>query len=190
MTEGGTATFPVTVSGAAGNPFTVDYTVDDGGNSLPGGTLTFDGTDSNLTGQISVPLPADDGSPQPDTTVTVTLGTPAWVDTSDADPAPTVAQGSAQTTVVDNDWTIGAIQTTPDNATVSERGSNTIKPGARSVHHQLSTDLSFVAVQQVFDTDACDPVAFHDRGHDFRVVQRGGAVLTGVEHIFQAEALR
>ncbi len=123
VAEGGMAVFPVTVSAAAGNDFTVDYTVDDNGNALPGGTLTIGGGDTSSS--ISVPIP-DDGQPNGDTTLTVTLGTPAWVDTGDSDPAPTVAQGQAQVTVVDHDWTIGAIQTAPGNATVSESGSNTI----------------------------------------------------------------
>lgn len=123
VAEGGTAVFPLSLSGTAEGDFTVSYTVSDGGNSSTA-TATISASDPSPAISVS---PADDSTPGPDRTLSVTLDGTAWVDTNDTNSSPSIApQNEAQVTVVDNDWTIGAIQTTPANATVSERGSNTI----------------------------------------------------------------
>ena len=108
VTEGSTAHFPVTISPAAGVAFDVSYTATGGGVS---GSFHVD------QGATSVSVPVatvDNGTPQDDRTMTVTLTGTNASNGSSVDGTPGTG------TIIDNDWTITLSPINP--GAVSEQG--------------------------------------------------------------------
>src|SRR5581483_7715031 len=122
--EGGTANFPVTLDQAAADDINVNYTVTLGSGTPTTGSLLIQ--QGQTSGAISVQTPSDDGMPNGDVGLSVTLNSITLDDSSDGSGDAVIGDPSTGTaTVVDGDWQIGSIATTPGSATVSESG-NTI----------------------------------------------------------------
>jgi hypothetical protein len=108
--EGSPATFPVSISPAAGVAFNVNYTASAGGVS---------GSFHVSQGATSMQVPVatvDNGTPEDDKTFTVTLTGTNATNGSTVDGTP------ASGTIIDNDWTITLSPINP--AAVSEQGGS------------------------------------------------------------------
>ena len=109
VTEGSPATFPVSISPAAGVAFNVSYTATNGG--VNGSFHVNQGATS-----MQVPIATvDNGTPEDDRNFTVTLN---GTDASNG----STASGAGTGTIIDNDWTITLSPINP--AAVSERGGS------------------------------------------------------------------
>ena len=122
VTEGQPASFPVTFDQSATADFRVPYTTSEG---LSGFFDVHQGDPTATT--ISVPT-ASNTLPEDDRTFTVTLQTPVDIPDDTSSDATTAAIGTATGTgtIIDDDWQIGAIATTPSPPSVPESGAQTI----------------------------------------------------------------
>ncbi len=133
VTEGQSASFPVTIAPAASADFSVPFTTSEG---LSG---SFDVTSGDTSETVAVPT-ASNSTPEDDRTFTVTLGTPT-------DPSATIGTATAQGTIIDDDWQISAIATTPNPPSVSEKGGATIDfqvslNGTAPPNHQITVNYA------------------------------------------------
>jgi len=119
VVEGQSGSFPVTIQPAATQDFTVHYTVSDGGS----GTFQVTTGQDSLTASIPT---ASNSVPEDDRDVTVTLTSIDPTVPDDPAGVPVIGTATAKVHVVDDDWQIGNIVTTPNPPSVSEKGSNTI----------------------------------------------------------------
>ena len=108
--EGSPATFPVSITPAAGVAFNVSYTASAGGVSS-----SFHVNQGATSMQVPVAT-VDNGTPEDDKTFTVTLNG------TDATNGSTVSGTPGTGTIIDNDWTITLSPINP--AAVSEQGGS------------------------------------------------------------------
>ncbi len=134
VTEGQNASFPVTIDPAASADFTVPFTTSEG---LSG---SFAVTTGDTSETVAVPT-ASNSTPEDDRSFSVTLGTPT-------DPSGAIGTATGTGTIVDDDWQISAIATTPDPPAVSEKGGATIdfqvslNGGAAPPTHQIKVNYA------------------------------------------------
>jgi hypothetical protein len=115
-------TFPVTVTGPSATPDVIDVSYSSSETLTPAFSIPAN-TDSGTTLNMQVPINGNT-TPEADRTMTVTLnGGTIENDTTDS-----VAVGTASGTgsIVDDDWRITGLTSSPANATVSEAGGGTI----------------------------------------------------------------
>ncbi len=132
VTEGSAASFPVSVSPAAGVAFNVSYTSSGGGVS--GSFHVSQGATS-----LQVPVAtASNSTPQDDRDFTVTLTT------TDASNGSSVDGTAASGTIIDNDWTVTLSPINP--GAVSEVGGsiqfNAALNAPAPAHHALAVDYA------------------------------------------------
>ena len=168
VTEGQSATFPITLSAQATADFQVPWTTSEG-NSGSFNVTSGDTTEPNLT------VPTNSNStPEPDRTLTVTLGTPVDIPDDASSDATTAAIGtaSANVLIVDDDWQIGSIATAPANATVAESGGHTIDFTASLATGSAPANHPITVNYVVADGSA-------QNGHNFTVTNPASGATSG-----------
>ncbi len=115
-------TFPVTVTGPADTPDDIDWSYSSSEGIVNAVAPIPAGTASGTVINLQVPINGNT-NPEADRTMTVSLGTPSFAtDTTDS----VNASGTGTGTIVDDDWRITGLTSSPSNATVSEGGGGTI----------------------------------------------------------------
>ena len=143
VTEGQQASFPVTFDQSATADFRVPYTTSEG---LSGFFDVHTGDPTATT--ISVPT-ASNSVPEDNRTFTVTLQTPVDIPDDASSDATTAAIGTATGTgtIIDDDWQIGGITTTPSPPSVPENSGQTIDfqvslNAAAPANHAITVDYA------------------------------------------------